>query len=144
MGAAAAQVDPEQPLSERGLDSLMAVELRTQLATLSGLRLPSTLLFDYPTPSAVAALLHDKLFGADKPGLSASDQAIYDAVRSIPIARLRDAGLLDVLMRLAHDKSDDAPIQEDREDLDRIDSMNVDELIQLVQTDNSAQDSHVA
>jgi acyl transferase domain-containing protein/D-arabinose 1-dehydrogenase-like Zn-dependent alcohol dehydrogenase/acyl carrier protein len=136
MGVAAAKVETDVPLRDLGLDSLMAVELRTYLAALTELRLPSTLVFDYPTPSALATLLHQKLIGTLKPERVESDKSIHDAIRSISIKRLRDAGVLDVLLRLARAQNDTPDETTVSNQLDRLESMSAEELIQLVEEGN--------
>ncbi|WP_416565362.1 type I polyketide synthase [Nocardia testacea] len=50
-------IRPDQRFDEIGLDSLGAVEFRNRLSKASGLTLPSTLVFDHPTPVAVAKLV---------------------------------------------------------------------------------------
>eukprot|EP00966_Prymnesium_polylepis_P119353 2758177-Prymnesium_polylepis.1 len=52
-------VDADAPLMEAGVDSLGAVELRTQLQTLAGesAKLPNTLVFDHPTARALVSIL---------------------------------------------------------------------------------------
>jgi len=65
-------IDPAMPLGDLGLDSLLAVELRNLLSTALALRLPATLLFDYPTIDALTG----HLFAEISRELSTSRSAI--------------------------------------------------------------------
>ncbi|MGA6160980.1 SDR family NAD(P)-dependent oxidoreductase, partial [Stenotrophomonas sp. NPDC087984] len=75
-------IPPAQPFQELGFDSLTAVELRNQLATATGIDLAPALVFDHPTPSALATYLRAELTGqqiavaAHNPTTAAQDEPI--------------------------------------------------------------------
>ena len=68
------QIEPRQRLFDIGIDSLMAVELKNRLETGLGVKLRTTLVFDYPTVEAlVAHLVQDALAARFVPAAGASE-----------------------------------------------------------------------
>ncbi len=67
-----------QPLSELGLDSLLAIELRNTIGSSLGQSLPATLLFDYPTIEALTNYCWEHIPGLKEEAAPARDEAVAE------------------------------------------------------------------
>ncbi len=97
-------IDPERAFQELGFDSLTAVEMRNRLKSATGLALSPTLIFDYPNCAALAGYMHQELIEASQqsaPAAVPGEAEIQRVVGAIPVKRLRQAGVLELLLALA-------------------------------------------
>ncbi|MEU5423105.1 SDR family NAD(P)-dependent oxidoreductase [Streptomyces sp. NPDC020667] len=76
-------VPAAKPFQELGFDSLTAVELRNRLNKSTGLTLPTTVVFDHPTPEALTDVLQAELSGGTAAG---AERAATVAADDEPIA----------------------------------------------------------
>jgi polyketide synthase 12 len=96
-------VDETRAFKDIGFDSLTAVQLRNRLSAATELRLPVTLVFDYPTPVLLAEFLRGEV-ADDVP--SASDVALAEldrlesAITSVPDGHEAHGELVDRLREL--------------------------------------------
>ena len=70
-----ALIAADREFHDLGFDSLTAIELRNQLAAVTGLRLSATLAFDYPTPAILAEHVRREIM---RDGVSVSTRALEE------------------------------------------------------------------
>ncbi|WP_455680616.1 type I polyketide synthase [Streptomyces lavendulae] len=98
------RIAPGQAFKDVGFDSLTVVQLRNRLRKATGLPLPTTVIFDFPTPNALVGRLRELLVPAATSPVGTPDdeeQAVRLALASVPMERLRAAGLVEQLLRLS-------------------------------------------
>ncbi|MFB9547780.1 SDR family NAD(P)-dependent oxidoreductase, partial [Micromonospora sagamiensis] len=78
----AESVPADRAFRELGFDSLTAVDLRNRVNAATGLRLGSTLVFDYPTPAVLAGFVYEQLTGV----VGARAEVVAAAAADEPIA----------------------------------------------------------
>jgi len=124
-------IGPRQAFQEVGFDSLAAVNLRNSLHAATGLRLPATLIFDYPTPEALVGYLRVELLREADDGLAGREDDLRRVLAAVPFARFKEAGVLDTLLGLADTDTDAGtapeapgpavPLSDDAELIDALD-----------------------
>ncbi|MCC3774903.1 type I polyketide synthase, partial [Streptomyces sp. UNOB3_S3] len=137
--ASPAAVAPEGGFLDLGLDSLTAVELRNRLHAETGLGLPATLVFDHPSPAALAAHLGKQLITTrdDEAGAPAVVEAFDRLTTALAAvapggdAQREVTSRLEGLLRQWQTKAAGAPVDAAPADLD-LEAATVDEVLELI------------
>ncbi|MBQ6642411.1 MAG: KR domain-containing protein [Saccharopolyspora sp.] len=131
--SSAESVGAEREFRALGVDSLTAVELRNRLSSASGERLHSSLVFDHPTPLAVARLLAPEFGGAEPAAgdpLAELDRLERALDGATPSEQLR--GEVAVRLRGLLDRCGEVPRQDREEVDDRIRTASADEVLAFI------------
>jgi polyene macrolide polyketide synthase len=97
----AEQVEPRKSFSDIGFDSLAAVELRNRIAASTGVYLPATAAFDFPSPGALTGELVARL-APPEPSLQAELDRLADRLASLEGSSQERVAARDRLYQMAN------------------------------------------
>ena len=129
-------IDPQAAFKDLGFDSLTAIDLRNHLGRATGLRLPTTLVFDYPSAAAVAEFLLGKVEGAvARPPI---DEAIDGLQAILGALSEEERQKADVRLRALLATVPAAEGEAAAESVEKIQSATAEELLEIVEREMGA------
>jgi NADPH:quinone reductase-like Zn-dependent oxidoreductase/SAM-dependent methyltransferase/acyl carrier protein len=95
------EIDPDVPLGDLGMDSLLAIELRNGLSGVLSRQFPSTILFDYPTLRTLVRYLEQELLSVNQvtPAIAPASAVIVAAD-----TKVNSLDILDTIEQMSDDE----------------------------------------
>jgi polyketide synthase 7 len=95
-------IDSERNLLELGFESMTALELRSRLNGITSLHISVSVMFDRPTPAALAAYINSRLADSSQDGPGGSDMQAWGSL-AVPSPQDGSSGTLVAMLRQARD-----------------------------------------